>query len=98
MPMEMDTTDLIARARASDHNAFRELVEVHGEFGRQSSLPTWLYIDRLLAPSPRREITHSPTPLAVCLALLFRRMLLYPLHCRRQRRSRTYREHVSAGV
>jgi hypothetical protein len=50
MPMEMDTTDLIARARAGDHNAFRELVEVHGEFGRQSSLRTWLYIDRLLAP------------------------------------------------
>jgi RNA polymerase sigma-70 factor (TIGR02960 family) len=29
MPMEMDTTDLIARARAGDHNAFRDLVEVH---------------------------------------------------------------------
>jgi RNA polymerase sigma-70 factor (TIGR02960 family) len=29
MPMEMDTTDLIARARAGDHNAFRELVEGH---------------------------------------------------------------------
>jgi RNA polymerase sigma-70 factor (ECF subfamily) len=29
MPMEMDTTDLIARARAGDSNAFRELVEVH---------------------------------------------------------------------
>src|SRR5437588_1284954 len=29
MPMETDTTDLIARARAGDHNAFRELVEVH---------------------------------------------------------------------
>jgi RNA polymerase sigma-70 factor (TIGR02960 family) len=29
MPMEMDTTDLIARARAGDHNAFRELLEVH---------------------------------------------------------------------
>ena len=27
--MEIDTTDLIARARAGDHNAFRELVEVH---------------------------------------------------------------------
>ena len=27
--MEMDTTDLIARARAGDHNAFRELVEGH---------------------------------------------------------------------
>ena len=27
--MEMDTTDLIARARAGDHNAFRDLVEVH---------------------------------------------------------------------
>jgi hypothetical protein len=25
MPMEMDTTDLIARARAGDHNAFRDL-------------------------------------------------------------------------
>src|ERR1700760_1272486 len=29
MPMEMDTTDLIAQARAGDHDAFRELVEVH---------------------------------------------------------------------
>jgi RNA polymerase sigma-70 factor (TIGR02960 family) len=29
MPMEMDTTDLIARARAGDHNAFRDLVEGH---------------------------------------------------------------------
>jgi RNA polymerase sigma-70 factor (ECF subfamily) len=29
MPMETDTTDQIARARAGDHNAFRELVEVH---------------------------------------------------------------------
>jgi RNA polymerase sigma-70 factor (ECF subfamily) len=29
MPMEMDTTDLIARAQAGDHKAFRDLVEVH---------------------------------------------------------------------
>jgi RNA polymerase sigma-70 factor (TIGR02960 family) len=29
MPMEMDTTDLIARARAGDHNAFRDLVQDH---------------------------------------------------------------------
>src|ERR1700722_19778220 len=29
MAMEMDTTDLIARARAGDHNAFRDLVEGH---------------------------------------------------------------------
>jgi RNA polymerase sigma-70 factor (TIGR02960 family) len=29
MPMEMDTTDLIARARAGDHTAFSDLVEVH---------------------------------------------------------------------
>jgi RNA polymerase sigma-70 factor (TIGR02960 family) len=29
MPMEMDTTDVIARARAGDHNAFRELVQGH---------------------------------------------------------------------
>jgi RNA polymerase sigma-70 factor (ECF subfamily) len=29
MPMEMDTTDLIARARAGDHAAFRDLVEGH---------------------------------------------------------------------
>jgi RNA polymerase sigma-70 factor (ECF subfamily) len=29
MPMETDTTDLIARARAGDHNAFGELVEGH---------------------------------------------------------------------
>src|SRR3984885_12994137 len=29
MPMEMDTTDLIARARAGDHNAFRDVVELH---------------------------------------------------------------------
>src|ERR1700753_3131697 len=29
MPMEMDTTDLIAQARAGDHDAFREPVEVH---------------------------------------------------------------------
>src|SRR6202050_1739394 len=28
-PMEMDTTDLIARARAGDHNAFRDLVQGH---------------------------------------------------------------------
>jgi RNA polymerase sigma-70 factor (ECF subfamily) len=27
--METDTTDLIARARAGDHNAFRDLVEMH---------------------------------------------------------------------
>src|SRR4051794_41687857 len=27
--MEMDTTDLIARARAGDHNAFRDLVQGH---------------------------------------------------------------------
>lgn len=74
--MEMDTTDLIARARAGDHNAFRDLVQGHshelqvhcyrilgslqdaedalqetlvsawrnlGDFGRRSSLRTWLY-------------------------------------------------------
>src|SRR5271154_4822161 len=29
LPMEMDTTDLIARARAGDHNAFRDLVQGH---------------------------------------------------------------------
>jgi RNA polymerase sigma-70 factor (TIGR02960 family) len=29
MPMGMDTTDLIARARAGDHNAFRDLVQRH---------------------------------------------------------------------
>src|SRR3984885_11903636 len=29
MPMETDTTDQIARARAGDHDAFRELVDVH---------------------------------------------------------------------
>jgi RNA polymerase sigma-70 factor (TIGR02960 family) len=29
MPMEIDTTELIARARTGDHNAFRELVEGH---------------------------------------------------------------------
>ena len=29
MPMEIDTTDLIARARAGDHNAFRDLVQGH---------------------------------------------------------------------
>src|SRR5277367_5504929 len=29
IPMEMDTTDLIARARAGDHNAFRDLVQGH---------------------------------------------------------------------
>jgi RNA polymerase sigma-70 factor (TIGR02960 family) len=29
MPMEMHTTDLIARARAGDHNAFRDLVQGH---------------------------------------------------------------------
>jgi RNA polymerase sigma-70 factor (TIGR02960 family) len=29
MPMEMDTTNLIARSRAGDHNAFRNLVEMH---------------------------------------------------------------------
>src|ERR1700677_4189223 len=29
MPMEMDTTDLIARARAGDHNAFRDLIQGH---------------------------------------------------------------------
>jgi RNA polymerase sigma-70 factor (TIGR02960 family) len=29
MPMEMDTTDLIVRARAGDHNAFRDLVQGH---------------------------------------------------------------------
>jgi RNA polymerase sigma-70 factor (ECF subfamily) len=29
MPMEMDTTDLIARARAGDHDAFRDLVHAH---------------------------------------------------------------------
>jgi RNA polymerase sigma-70 factor (ECF subfamily) len=29
MPTEMDTTDLIARARAGDHNAFRDLVQGH---------------------------------------------------------------------
>src|SRR5580693_7915016 len=29
MPMEMDTTDLIVRARAGDHDAFRDLVQGH---------------------------------------------------------------------
>jgi hypothetical protein len=29
MPMETDTTDLIARGRAGDHNAFRDLVQGH---------------------------------------------------------------------
>jgi RNA polymerase sigma-70 factor (TIGR02960 family) len=29
MPMEMDTADLIARARGGDHNAFRDLVQGH---------------------------------------------------------------------
>ncbi|NUR57986.1 MAG: sigma-70 family RNA polymerase sigma factor [Catenulispora sp.] len=29
MPMETDTTDLIARARAGDHHAFRDLVQGH---------------------------------------------------------------------
>jgi RNA polymerase sigma-70 factor (ECF subfamily) len=29
MPMEMDTTDLLARARAGDHDAFRDLVQDH---------------------------------------------------------------------
>src|SRR5690242_14359566 len=29
MPMESDTTDLIARARAGDHHAFRDLVQGH---------------------------------------------------------------------
>src|SRR5207302_6321617 len=29
MPMETDTTDLIARARAGDDNAFRDLVQGH---------------------------------------------------------------------
>jgi RNA polymerase sigma-70 factor (ECF subfamily) len=29
MPMETDTTDLIVRARAGDHNAFRDLVQGH---------------------------------------------------------------------
>jgi RNA polymerase sigma-70 factor (ECF subfamily) len=29
MPMEMDTADLIARARAGDHSAFRDLVQGH---------------------------------------------------------------------
>src|SRR6185312_7355123 len=29
MPMELDTTDLMARARAGDHNAFRDLVQGH---------------------------------------------------------------------
>jgi RNA polymerase sigma-70 factor (TIGR02960 family) len=29
MPMEMDTTDLLTRARAGDHDAFRDLVQGH---------------------------------------------------------------------
>jgi DNA-directed RNA polymerase specialized sigma24 family protein len=29
MPMEMDTTDLIAPAQADDHRAFRDLVQGH---------------------------------------------------------------------
>ncbi|SEE83303.1 RNA polymerase sigma-70 factor, ECF subfamily [Streptomyces sp. 3213] len=99
--MERDTTDLIARARAGDHNAFRDLVQGHshelqvhcyrilgslqdaedalqetlvsawrglGDFGRQSSLRTWLYkiatnrcLSMLRADS-RRPRTAPPLP------------------------------------
>src|ERR1700683_4825865 len=66
MPMEMDTTDLIARARAGDHKAFRDLVQGHSHElqaasmnARRTGPPFWQNVQ---GPFLSREPSASSRP------------------------------------